>query len=214
VADRWNVVATLVDGSRRALYDYVRRQDHAVTREEAADATGMSRSLAAFHLDKLVEAGLLAARYEAPAGQPRGRGRAPKVYEAAGDGLAVSIPERRYELIAEILADAVADNPSQADEAALRLAHRRGRDIGARMRLAGSGVVDVLAALGFEPQADAGRVLLHNCPFHALASRQTALVCGLNHRFVTGLVDGLDATATEALLVPRPGACCVELTTA
>jgi predicted ArsR family transcriptional regulator len=82
------------------------------------------------------------------------------------------------------------------------------------MRLAGSGVVDVLAALGFEPQADAGRVLLHNCPFHALASRQTALVCGLNHRFVTGLVDGLDAATTEALLVPRPGACCVELTTA
>jgi len=70
VTDRWDAVATLTDASRRALYDYVRRQDHPVRREEAAEATAMSRGLAAFHLDKLVRAGLLAARYEAPAGLP------------------------------------------------------------------------------------------------------------------------------------------------
>src|SRR5690349_8231106 len=122
MSDRWDVAAALVDPSRRALYDFVRRQDHPVGREEAADATGMSRGLAAFHLDKLVDAGVLTARYEAPTGQPRGRGRAPKVYEAVGDGLAITIPERRYELIAEILADAVAGEPRQAFEAALRLA--------------------------------------------------------------------------------------------
>src|SRR5690348_7603634 len=104
----------MADGSRRSLYDYVRHQDHPVSREEAADATGMSRGLVAFHLDKLVEAGLLAARYQPPAGQPRGRGRTPKVYEPAGDGFAVTIPERRYELIAEILADAVAGNPTES----------------------------------------------------------------------------------------------------
>jgi predicted ArsR family transcriptional regulator len=213
VTDSWNVAATLVDGSRRALYDFVRRQDHAVGREEAADATGMSRGLAAFHLDKLVDAGLLTARYEAPPGQPRGRGRAPKVYQAAGDGLAITIPQRRYELIAEILADAVADDPTHAYDAAMRLAHRRGHDIGTRMRPTGVGVTDVLAELGFEPHIAADTVVLHNCPFHALAGRQTALVCGLNHRFVTGLVDGFDATTTNARLAPRPGACCVELTT-
>jgi predicted ArsR family transcriptional regulator len=212
VTDRWDAVAALSDGSRRTLYDYVRRQSHPVAREEAAEATGMSRGLAAFHLDKLVEAGLLAARYEAPAGQPRGRGRAPKVYEAAGDGLTITVPERRYELIAGILADAVADSPAQADQAALVLAFQRGQDIGTRMRAAGTDVVAVLAGLGFEPHADAGRVLLHNCPFHALAGRQTALVCGLNHRFVTGVLDGLGATDSEAMLVPRPGACCVEIT--
>ena len=210
---RWDVVAALADGSRRALYDYVRRQDHVVSREEAADATAMSRGLAAFHLDKLVDAGLLTARYETPAGQPRGRGRAPKVYEAAGDGLAVSIPQRRYELMAEILADAVAGSPRRADEAALDLAHRRGREIGSQLRSARTGIVEALAGLGFEPQVDGERVLLHNCPFHALAGRQTALICGLNHRFVAGLVDGLRATAVEALLVPRPPACCVELNT-
>ena len=72
---RWEAVGALVDSVRRSLFEYVRRQDHPVTREEAADAQGVSRNLAAFHLDKLVEVGLLRARYEAPADQPRGRGR-------------------------------------------------------------------------------------------------------------------------------------------
>src|SRR4051794_41555096 len=116
--DRWNAVTTLSDPSRRALYDYVRRQDHPVGRDEAATATAMSRGLAAFHLDKLVDAGLLTARYATPAGRPRGRGRAPKVYESTGDGLAVTIPERRYELIADILAEAGAGGEQPAPEAA------------------------------------------------------------------------------------------------
>ena len=205
-------MTTLADPSRRALYDYVRRQDHPVGREEAAEAVAMSRGLAAFHLDKLVEVGLLGARYEAPPDRPRGRGRAPKVYEAVGDGLAVTVPERRYELMADILAEAVDEQPTAAAEAALRAAHERGREIGARMRSADAGVVDVLAGLGFEPARQNGQVLLHNCPFHALAARRTALVCGLNHRFIDGVLDGLGVRSVETRLAPRPDACCVELT--
>src|ERR1700754_4974261 len=102
--DRWDAVATLVDPSRRALFDYVRRQGRPVAREEAAGATGVSRGLAAFHLDKLVDAGLLTARYEAPAG-PRGRGRTPKVYEPCG-AVEITIPARRDDLIADVLASA------------------------------------------------------------------------------------------------------------
>jgi predicted ArsR family transcriptional regulator len=213
MAERWEVAALLADGSRRALYDHVRRQGRPVSREEAADATGMSRGLAAFHLDKLVEVGLLAARYEPPPGQPRGRGRAPKVYEAVGDGLTLTIPARRYELIAGILADAVAEHPARVEDAAMHRAHECGRDLGQQLREAGADLLGVLAELGFEPQAGGGRVLLHNCPFHALARRHTELVCGLNHRFVAGLVDGLRARDVDTHLAPRPGACCVELRT-
>lgn len=207
---RWNAVTALSEPSRRQLYDYVRRQDHPVDREEAAAATAMSRALAAFHLDKLVEAGLLSARYEAPAGQARGRGRTPKVYEATGDGLTVTIPERRYELIADILAEAVAGGEQPAAEAAARLAYRRGRDLSAMMP-PGRDVVGTLAALGFEPRSDPGAITLHNCPFHALAARHTTLVCGLNHAFLSGLVDGLGVTDSAPVLAPRPGRCCVEL---
>jgi predicted ArsR family transcriptional regulator len=210
VTDRWTAVATLVDASRRALYDYVRRQDHPVAREEAAEATAMSRNLAAFHLDKLVDAGLLTARYEAPAGVPRGRGRAPKVYEPRGDGLAVTIPERHYELIADILAEATTDGRTPARATAAQVARRRGHDLGVRMR--GAAVTDALASFGFEPHSRPGTVRLQNCPFHALAVRHTALVCGINLAFVAGLLDGLGVVA-EAQLAPRPGECCVELTT-
>jgi predicted ArsR family transcriptional regulator len=216
VDDRWTAAAALVDGSRRALFDYVRRQDHPVSREEAAEAHGMSRGLAAFHLDKLVEAGLLRARYQAPPG-PRSRGRAPKVYEPAQDGLAITIPERRYQLIAEILADAVAEDPGDATGAAHRHARRRGEALGAQLRAGGdrADLAAVLADLGFEPRADPdGRLLLHNCPFHALAAQHTALVCGLNHAFLAGLVAGLAASEVRPDLVPRPGACCVTLTPA
>ncbi|MGA5299569.1 helix-turn-helix transcriptional regulator [Nucisporomicrobium flavum] len=207
MTEPWNAVATLADPSRRALYDYVRRQDHAVGREEAADATEMSRNLAAFHLDKLVEAGLLTARYEPPAGRPRGRGRAPKVYEPTGDGLTVTIPQRQYELLADVLAEALA-----AGESPGQVARERGRRFGQAMGGAGD-VLGALAGLGFEPEAGADAVRLHNCPFHAVAARHTELVCGLNLSFVTGLLDGLGQDA-QARLAPRPGACCVEVTPA
>jgi predicted ArsR family transcriptional regulator len=195
-------VATLIDPSRRALFEYVRRQDHPVRREEAAAATGMSRGLAAFHLDKLVAAGLLAARYEAPAG-PRGRGRTPKVYSAGGEGLEITVPQRRYELLAGILAEAHAEGVEPD-----RVARRRGRDVGRRS----AGAVAALADLGFEPDPAGGPVVLRNCPFRALAARHTALVCGLNLAFVSGVLDGLGATGVDAELAPQPGTCCVRLT--
>jgi predicted ArsR family transcriptional regulator len=203
--------AVLADGQRRRIYAFIRRADAPVTRDEVAAAAGMSRKLAAFHLDKLVDAGLLRARYAAPAGRPRGRGRAPKVYEVTGGGIALTIPERRYQIVAEILADAVATDPAQADRAAADLARARGRELAGALP-APARATDVLARLGFEPEVVGDRVVLHNCPFHALATRHTNLVCGLNHALLTGLVEGLAATGAAAVLAPHPGRCCVELT--
>ncbi|HKE66309.1 MAG TPA: helix-turn-helix domain-containing protein [Micromonosporaceae bacterium] len=209
--DAWAAVSALADRSRRALFDYVRHAGYPVSREDAAAATRMSRNLAAFHLDKLVEAGLLVARYQAPTGRPRGRGRTPKVYAPAGDGLEVTIPERRYELIAEILADGMAAAPDNAVDAAAHQAYQRGQVLGAEVRAAGGGdrVLAALGSLGFEPARDGSKTLLHNCPFHALAVRHTELVCGLNHAFLRGLAEGLGANV-DVVLAPRPGACCVE----
>ena len=211
-ADRWTAVVALVDGSRRALFEYVRHADHPVTRDEAGHAAGISRGLAAFHLDKLVDAGLLRAWHEAPTGRPRGRGRAPQVYELATAGVAVTIPERRYELIAEILADAVVDEPANARGAALRLAHQRGLQVGARIPEDAGTLAGAIERLGFEPRQNAdGDLVLQNCPFHALAVRQTELVCALNHAFVTGIIDALGDTRVEARLAPGPDACCIRL---
>jgi predicted ArsR family transcriptional regulator len=230
----WLAVATLVDHGRRSLYAYVRGQDHPVTRDEAAGATSMSHNLAAFHLDKLVEAGLLHARYEAPAGQPRCRGRTPKVYEATEDGIAVTIPERRYAMVGEILATAVAEKPTDARAAAIDCAHERGVRLGSLVRSqAGRDpdpepdpleqVVALLAELGFEPAVvpaedpdSPGRLSVRNCPFHALAKCQPELVCSLNVAFVRGLLSGMGLAGMGTVglvadLAPRPGHCCVEV---
>ena len=192
--DRWDAVATLVDPSRRALFDYVRRQDHPVGREEAAGATGVSRGLAAFHLDKLVDAGLLTARYEAPAG-PRGRGRTPKVYEAGADVM-VTIPERRDALIADVLAEAFLrqEDPGTA-------AQRLGREH----------AVGELAALGFEPRREGALIVLDNCPFHALTARHGALICGIALSFVEGMTES--EPGHEAVPSPVPGGCCIAVRT-
>lgn len=210
-AARWQAVTALVDQVRRGLYDYVRSQDRPVTRDEAAEAQHISRNLAAFHLDKLVSAGLLRARYEAPADQPRGRGRTPKVYEVAPGCIALTIPARRYDLIGEILARAIAEHPTDARSAALRLARQRGAAIGRQAAGDGGPVAPVLAELGFEPVGDDGPIRLRNCPFHELAAEQPELVCGLNQAFIGGLLDGLGRTDLHARLAPTPGACCVQV---
>jgi predicted ArsR family transcriptional regulator len=215
---RWNVVAALIDPVRRALYEHVRRQRRPVSREEAADAVAVSRNLTAFHLDKLVDVGLLHAHYEVPSGKRRGRGRTPKVYEAHADGLNLAIPARQYELAGQILADAIAESPADTSAAVRRQAFQRGQQIGQSARPGSEdrvvGLEDACQALGemgFEPRLG-DEMLLENCPFHALAQRQRELICGLNQAFVAGLLAGLGAHALQARLIPRSGACCVTVT--
>jgi predicted ArsR family transcriptional regulator len=135
------------------------------------------------------------------------------VYEPAGDGLSVTIPARRYELMAEILADgvtnqAVGSRAATPVDSAHRSAYRRGVVAGADMRA--DSLLAALERLGFEPDGQSRTVTLHNCPFHALAATHTELVCGLNHALISGLVDGLGVDASPRL-APQPGRCCVEL---
>ncbi len=217
-------LAALGDEQRRRLFGYIRQARRPVTREEAAVSAGISRKLAAHHLDKLVEAGLLSARYQPPAGI-RKVGRTPKVYELAEAAISVSIPERRHEILAGILVDAVRTESAgeTARQAAVRAARQRGRDLGAaerdRLRPGRLGAERaltiteaVLAGHGFEPaRPNPTEVELRNCPFHPLAAQAPELVCGINHAFLAGLLDGLGADALDAQLRPQPGHCCVRL---
>ncbi len=209
----WQLVAALADPVRRSLYELVRRKRRPVTREEAAQAIDISRNLAAFHLDKLVDVGMLRARYEAPAERPRGRGRTPKVYEATDDGLTLTIPPRQYELLATVLAEAVV--AAEATATARRQAAAYGRAVGQKVAQREGRSVDraarALADLGYEPRLEPSGIALDNCPFHPLAGRHTDLVCGLNVDFVAGLLAGLECVDLRAELSPRPGACCVHI---
>ncbi|MEV0585068.1 helix-turn-helix domain-containing protein [Nonomuraea sp. NPDC050310] len=217
-------LSVLGEGTRRQIFAFVRRAHRPVTREEVAEEVRISRKLAAFHLDKLVDAGLLGTRYPAPDGM-RKVGRQPKVYEPADRTLQISIPERRHELLAALLLRAVlgAGAGESAPGAAVRTAGQHGRELGDRDRErlrpgrlgAERGLTlceQMLDEHGFEPAREApDRVRLRNCPFHPFAAQAPDLVCGMNHAFLSGYVEGLRATAVEAVLAPRPGDCCVQL---
>jgi predicted ArsR family transcriptional regulator len=217
-------IAALGDEQRRRLFSYVQRAHRPVSREEAAASVGISRKLAAHHLDKLVAAGLLQSRFGPPGGI-RKVGRTPKLYLLAEPGIQISIPERRPEELARILLEAVLTEADGEDarQAALRVAAARGRQLGAaertRLRPGRLGAEraltiseTILGAHGFEPARPAvTEVELLNCPFHPLAAEAPELVCGINHAFLGGLLDGLGTDAVTAELQPQPGHCCVVL---
>lgn len=214
-------IAALDDDLRGGMHAFIRAAGRPVTRDEAAAAVGISRKLAAFHLDKLVEAGVLQADYQ-PVSGIRKAGRTPKVYQPVDDDLRISIPSRKPDLLADILLDAVLDG-EDAQQAALRVAEERGHQIGAdereRTRPGRLGTERALTMTeavlhrhGFEPRrASATCVRLGACPFHPLATRAPEMVCGINHAFLAGLLDGLGAGTVEAVLDPGSGECCVEM---
>lgn len=217
-------VGALTDSSRRRMFAFIRRARRPVTRDEAAASVGISRKLAAFHLDKLVGAGLLRARDAPPDGERR-VGRRPKVYEPAALEIRVSIPERRHELLAELLMRAVLseDGTETARDAAVRVAAERGRELGEAHRATERpgrlgferGLTlceEWLGGQGFESVRESpDRVRLRDCPFHPLAAEAPDLVCGMNLALLAGYLDGMRATAVRARLDPRAGECCVEL---
>jgi predicted ArsR family transcriptional regulator len=213
-------ISALDDPVRRSLYLYVARQADAVSRDAAAEATGASRENAAFHLDKLVAAGLLEADYRRLGGRTGpGAGRPSKVYRRSKRNLQFALPARRYELAAEVLAQALENRrPKNASAGVAAAAHRAGAALGATARgpaVARSPlgrVTQVLDAQGYEPtEAPRGVVRMRNCPFHEVAQSHPDLVCGMNLAFMEGIIEGTAADGVSATLEPRPGQCCVTL---
>ncbi|MGV9307237.1 helix-turn-helix transcriptional regulator [Nonomuraea sp. NPDC003727] len=198
-------LSQLSDPVRRGLYAYVAARGGEVGRGEAAEAVGVSRTLAAHHLDKLVEAGLLEAGFRPQERKGPGSGRPAKVYRRAAAELAVSLPPRDYGSLASVLADVVEllGGEEQAERAA--------RAAGRRIAAGGGDVVETMGERGYEPYVEDGVVRQRNCPFHALAQDYPLLVCSMNLALCQGLLEGLGEDSGRAALDPRPGECCVTL---
>jgi predicted ArsR family transcriptional regulator len=212
-------LALLAEPVRRELYEYVAGSGRAVGRDEAAREVGVSRSLAAFHLDRLAEAGLLETGQARLSGRTGpGAGRPSKLYRRAAREFRVSIPLRDYEMPARLLAD-VMTGPDPSPERAKERARIAGLDLGAmvrrqersrsRKRLL-TGLRTVLSESGFDPRPEGRHELrLGNCPFHSLAQEFTGLMCDMNHAMLDGVVEGLGVPGVEASLDRQPGSCCV-----
>jgi predicted ArsR family transcriptional regulator len=213
------------DPVRRALYLHVSSRNDEVSRDQAARALRISRALAAFHLDKLVEAGLLEASFRRLSGRSGpGAGRPSKLYRRSLQQIDVTLPARRYELAARLLTRAVSEGGVSQAGALERAAEAWGREIGTEARGRPGARLDsarllrnaleALRALGFEARQESdGDVVLENCPFAALQRDTPALICGMNLALCRGLVAGLEATRWNARLEPRAGRCCVVIRT-
>lgn len=211
--DRIASVAALDDTTSRALFDFVSAAAGAITRDAAADALGVSRRIAAAHLDKLAAQGLLSVEFRRLHDRTGpGAGRPAKLYRRAPDEVTVSVPDRRYDLAANLLAAAVTeaiDTGAAVGDIAHRTAYETGQAIGAACP-------DLLAALietGYEPHGDGNGLVLANCPFHRLARQYTDLVCGLNLHLLRGMTDAAGAPY-RPMLDAAPDRCCVLLAAA
>ncbi|MFB7781224.1 helix-turn-helix transcriptional regulator [Streptomyces vinaceus] len=224
-----DAIAALQDPVRRRLYEYVAAQGREVGRNEAAEAAGVARTLAAHHLDKLTEAGLLESGSRRLTGRSGpGAGRPAKVYTRARVERSVSLPARDYRTAAELLAEAAEE--AGLDAGLCAAARRRGEALrGSAAPCADlAEAVEVLAARGYEPRLEgtgsdqvadgpegpegegaavASVVRMRNCPFHAVAERFPPLVCGMNLALLEGLL-GADGPV-RARMDARPGECCV-----
>jgi len=211
-------IGLLHEPVRRALYRYVAAQAHEVSRNEAAQALGIQRGLAAFHLDKLVEAGLLeVASHRRLGGRSGpGAGRPAKLYRRSASQHELTLPPRRYETAAHLLAEVV--EASGADLALYAAAQRHGEALGRAAAEADDAATDVEAVLaerGYEPYREGAALRLRNCPFHSLSREFPSLVCGMNLAMLEGLLRRLGPAGAglEARMDPRPGECCVALIT-
>lgn len=217
-------IASLDNPLRARIYAFVREHEGPVTRDDAAGAVGISRSLAAFHLDTLLAEGLLRVHFaRLPGRSGPGAGRTSKMYEPSDDEVDVSLPQRRYDLAGTLLVEALrtAGPDESASDAASRVARDQGRSIGEEMRRAEhlrrpgaertmSTARVALERYGFEPRLGEDRSMsLRNCPFRTLAQQSPELICGMNQAFVDGLLRGLGNETVEAVLTCRPGECCV-----
>lgn len=213
-------IGVLADEVRRRLYLYVSAQQSPVGRDQAAAALGIARHQAKFQLDRLEETGLLVSDYVRLTGRNGpGAGRPAKVYRRSDREISVSLPEREYALAGMVMADAIAraiNDVLPVQEALAQAAGDRGRAIGAEVRSSAVEPLqlafEALASVGYEPRVEDGRIVLANCPFHALARTQSTVVCRMNEALLSGVCASIGGIA--ACHEPGTQRCCVVLCSA
>jgi predicted ArsR family transcriptional regulator len=215
-------LAALSEPVRRSLYRYVVAQDRPVSREDAAAGVGVPHHVAKFHLDRLAVDGLLDVEYRRPPGRSGpGAGRPTKLYRRGARDITVSLPERRYDLAGQVMAEAltVAVRDARTVQDTIRVAARAAGQHLADIAEPGPAVSPqqtvsgVLARYGYEPRATDDGVVLANCPFHHLAQTYTQLVCGMNLELIDGVLERLCPGRLQARLDPGPNHCCVAIST-
>jgi predicted ArsR family transcriptional regulator len=216
-------IGVLADPVRRQLYEFVCSQAEPVSRDQAAEAVGIARHQAKFHLDRLEAEGLLETDYVRLTGRTGpGAGRPAKRYRRSHEEFTVALPAREYELVARIMAEAIttsAQTGTRISDALGEAAAAHGTAMAEAVTdppLSADAAVDlalgILSEHGYEPRGR-GSFILANCPFHALARTHTEIVCQLNHTLITALAQAVAPDLLDIRLDPGENRCCVTLAT-
>jgi predicted ArsR family transcriptional regulator len=206
----------LQDPARRSLYEYVVTQGREVGRNEAAQAVGVQRTLAAFHLDRLAEAGLLEVEFRRLTGRTGpGAGRPAKLYRRAATEHAISLPPRDYVRAAQLFGEAI--ERAGADQTLYAAARDEGLAAGRELAESSDSVTleqvgDILRERGYEPYDSDGHVRMRNCPFHSVARQFPALTCGMNIALLEGVLQGCGlADQFQVRTDPQGDSCCAAI---
>jgi len=207
--------------SRAQVLGALQAAGEPVTVTDIASRVGLHPNTARFHLDGLVEQGLVQRETE----QRELPGRPRVLYSARADSPRAG--RRSYRLLAEILTSYLAGRTKQPGHAALQAGEAWGRFLTERpapirrvdAAAATQQLVDVLDEIGFAPEAVTNRrerqILLHHCPFREIAVEEHGtVVCAVHLGLMRGLLAELDAPIEAARLDPfvEPGLCITRLT--
>ena len=219
--DELAAVALLAEPIRARLYNYVRDRHEPVGRDEAAHHAGISVKLAAFHLDRMAQAGLFEVDYRRLTGRDGpGAGRPAKIYSVSTRRFAISIPPTGYALAASIMATALACDHPEDDatttvaQVAFDLGQRLGEEIRDQFRTKRARRAAVernLEQLGFEPQQRSCELVLCNCIFAELAESHREMVCSMNSALIGGLLAGAQLSTLHVEAGTTDETCCVRV---
>ena len=202
-SDMERALGALRDFTRRdiLLRFYADRKPRSV--DDVAEVAGIHRSVAFEHLERLVALGYL--QVERRRGLP---GKPAKIYRLTAGPVQISHPMRRYDVLAEALAQSfqrLGDRGNQAIREA-------GRSYGMALGRPGSrsilGALEPLTEMGGEYEvARGGTIACTNCLF-AEVCRRTPIICSFHSGLVGGLLEssGLES-AVEALGPRDPDGC-------
>ena len=215
-------VGALADPVRLALYRFVCAQPEPVSRDHAAEGVGVPRHQARFHLDRLASDGLLETSHARLTGRSGpGAGRPATLYRRAAREIAISLPDREYELAARLLGDAVAESARTGSPVidAVNGAFAAYGDAAGRAAV----VAESDGGRDRHHRPGPGRARLRAAPDATTTSTCTtarstrsprctpSLVCGANRCLVEALADGIAPDRLDARLEPQPDRCCVVL---
>lgn len=210
---RLAAVNSLSDEKRRQLYELIAAADAAVGRDDAALALGLPRSTASFHLDRLVQDGLLVVEFRKASGKSGpGSGRPAKMYRSASSEVGASVPDRNYDLAGELLATAIEHSTATGaavGDSLLATSYRKGQALAS----GAESLADFLGEEGYEPRSDgAGGFVLVNCPFHRLSDGHPGVVCAMNGSFLQGAAAACGEPEERVAPNSEPGQCCARIT--